>query len=204
MQIVTWLGSNAVVFPAVILVGALLVRRKDWRPLALLGAAAAGAIALYDIFKPSVGRSRPPPEIWIGHYSGHAFPSGHATVTVAFYAMLAFVLSKGGSPRRRVLVWSGAALVVLVVGASRVYLGAHWLTDVLGGYALGTTWAAVVIVVMLLLTSRRSDGRQAAVAPIPRRASSSEGQGGVAPVTMRLRPAAQTHAGSTAASRSLA
>ena len=164
MQIVTWLGSNAVVFPAVVLVGGFFfLRRRNWRPLALLGAATVGAIALYDIFKPSIGRSRPPSSIWIGHYSGHAFPSGHATVVVAFYAMLALVLSRGAPPGRRVLVWSGAALVAIAVGASRVYLGAHWLTDVLGGYALGALWAAVVIVVMLLGSSRRSGGRQAAV-----------------------------------------
>jgi membrane-associated phospholipid phosphatase len=169
MQIVTWFGSNAVVFPLVVLVGGyFLIRRKDWRPLALLVAATTGAIVLYDIFSPAVGRMRPPPSIWIGHYSGAAFPSGHATVTVAFYAMLAIVLSRGAPPGKRALVWSGAALVVLVVGASRVYLGAHWLTDVLGGYALGAAWAAVLIVAMLLVSSRRTGGRETPVQPVPR------------------------------------
>ena len=60
----------------------------------------------------------------------------------------------GASYGRRALVWSGAALVVLVVGASRVYLGAHWLTDVLGGYALGAAWVAFLVTIALIRRSR--------------------------------------------------
>ena len=63
--------------------------------------------------------------------------------------MLAVVLGAGLSIRKRAIVWGAAALVVLIVGASRIYLGAHWLTDVLAGYALGATWVAIVIAVML-------------------------------------------------------
>lgn len=150
MKSVTWLGSNAVIVPGLVLVaGLFLVRRRDWRPGAKLAAAVGGAVALYDIVKPAVGRARPPSAIWIGHYSGGAFPSGHATQTVAFYAMLALVLSVGRSAKTRALLWSGAGLIALVVGASRVYLGAHWLTDVLSGYALGATWVAIVVAVTL-------------------------------------------------------
>jgi undecaprenyl-diphosphatase len=75
--------------------------------------------------------------------------------------MLAVVLGAGLSSRRRAILWSAAALVVLIVGASRIYLGAHWLTDVLAGYALGATWVAIVVAV-LLITSR-SPGKARAV-----------------------------------------
>ena len=119
-----------------------VLRRRRWQPLALLAAAVAGAVSLYNIVKPLTGRPRPPPAIWIGHYSGAAFPSGHAAQSVAFYAMLAIVLGAGRSPRAKTVLWSAAALVVLAVGGSRIYLGAHWLTDVLGGYALGACWVA--------------------------------------------------------------
>jgi cation-transporting ATPase E/undecaprenyl-diphosphatase len=161
MKVLTWLGSTAVIVPALIAIGAIaLVRRRDWRPLVFLGAAVGGAVALYDIVKPAVGRHRPPSSIWIGHYGGWAFPSGHATQALAFYAMLAIILSAGASRGRRVALWSLAALVVLVVGASRVYLGAHWLTDVLGGYALGTAWVGVLVAIWLNSRSRVPRGRR--------------------------------------------
>ena len=159
MRVLTWLGSNAVLVPGVVVIGGFfLLRRRDWRPLALLAAAVGGAVTLYDIAKPLVGRPRPLSSIWIGHYSGAAFPSGHATAAVAFYATLALILSMGASYGRRALVWFGATLVTVVVGASRVYLGAHWLTDVLGGYALGAAWVALIVTIALIARSRAPVG----------------------------------------------
>jgi undecaprenyl-diphosphatase len=169
--VLTWLGSTAFIIPAGLAIGLyFLIRRRDWRPLALLTAAVAGAVGLYHIVKSLVGRPRPPAEIWIGHYTGAAFPSGHATQSVAFYAMLAIVLGAGLSVRRRALLWSAAALVVLVVGASRIYLGAHWLTDVLAGYALGACWVAIVVAVLLITSPGTSSARavrQRGQAPTP-------------------------------------
>ena len=158
LKVLTWLGSTAFIIPAGLATGLyFVIGRRDWRPLALLAAGIAGAVGLYDIVKPLVGRPRPPAAIWIGHYSGAAFPSGHATQSVAFYAMLAIALGAGLSIRRRAILWCAAALVILIVGASRIYLGAHWLTDVLAGYALGATWVAIVVVV--LLTTSRGTGK---------------------------------------------
>jgi len=162
LQVLTWLGSTAVIIPAGLAAGLyFFIRRRDWRPLALLTAAVAGAVGLYDIVKALVGRPRPPAAIWIGHYTGAAFPSGHATQSAAFYAMLAIVLGAGLSFRRRAILWGAAALVVLVVGASRIYLGAHGLTDVLAGYALGATWVAIVVVVLLTTSPGTSKARAA-------------------------------------------
>jgi undecaprenyl-diphosphatase len=152
MKAVTWLGSTAVIVPMALIVGVFFVlRRHRWRrPLAFLAAAIAGAVGLYDIVKPLVGRPRPPSVIWIGHYSGAAYPSGHATQSVACYAALAIILGAGRSPAVKTVLWCAAALVVLAVGASRIYLGAHWLTDVLGGYALGASWVAMITIAALL------------------------------------------------------
>jgi membrane-associated phospholipid phosphatase len=162
LHVLTWLGSTAVIIPAGLVTGLYFVlRHRDWRPLALLTAAVAGAVGLYNIVKPLVGRLRPPAADWIGHYTGAAFPSGHATQSAAFYAMLAIVLGAGLSTRRRAILWSSAALVALIVGASRIYLGAHWLTDVLAGYALGATWAAIVIAVLLTASQGTSKAKAA-------------------------------------------
>jgi undecaprenyl-diphosphatase len=163
LRVITWLGSTAVIIPLAVIVGGFFVlRRRRWQPLALLAAAVAGAVGLYDIVKPLIGRPRPPSAIWIGHFSGAAFPSGHAAQSVAFYAMLAIVLGAGRSASAKTMLWSVAALVALVVGGSRIYLGAHWLTDVLGGYVLGASWVAAVVVVVLAISSRRTSGAELA------------------------------------------
>jgi undecaprenyl-diphosphatase len=159
MRVVTWLGSTAVIIPLGLIVGIWFVRRRhEWRPLVLLAAGVAGAVALYDLVKVLVGRPRPPQAIWIGHFPAPAFPSGHATQTVAFYSLLAIIAGAGRSPRVKLALWSTAVLLALVVGFSRIYLGAHWLTDVLGGYALGAFWAAVVVTVMLIASTRGTSG----------------------------------------------
>src|SRR5690348_13494689 len=171
LQVLTWLGSLAVIIPAGLATGLYsLTRPGDGRPVALLTAAVAGAAGLWLIIKPLVGRPRPPAAIWIGHYTGAAFPSGHATQSAAFYAMLAIILGTGLSFRRRAVLWSAAALVVLIVGASRIYLGAHWLTDVLAGYALGAFWVAIVVAVLLITSSgtgRVRPVRERGQAPTP-------------------------------------
>jgi len=150
MKAVTWLGSTAVIVPALLVIGgAFVLRRRRWLPGALLAAAVAGAVVLYDVVKPVVERPRPPASTWIGLFSGWAFPSGHATQSVAFYGMLAIVLSAGRPVGVQARRWAVAAGLVLLVGASRIYLGGHWLTDVLGGFALGAAWVAFVVAIAL-------------------------------------------------------
>jgi undecaprenyl-diphosphatase len=158
MQLVTWLGSSFFIIPLGVAVGGYLrLRRRTWRPLVMMTAAFLGAAALYDIVKPAVGRARPPASLQVGGPdTGWAFTSGHATQSIAFYGMLAVVVITWYMPRRRLRVAIGAALVVLVVGVSRLYLGVHWLTDVLGGYALGLAWLSLVMVMSLLVENRRS------------------------------------------------
>jgi len=160
MKDVTWLGSTVVIVPLLVMIGGyFVIRRRDWRPGARLSAAVVGAVVLYDVVKLAVDRPRPPMTFWIGHFAGGAFPSGHATQTVAFYGMLAAVTSAGRRPKVQARLWGGAALIALVVGSSRVYLGAHWLSDVLGGWALGVAWLATVLVASLLVQGGRKPAR---------------------------------------------
>jgi membrane-associated phospholipid phosphatase len=193
LRVLTWLGSLAFIIPAGLAIGLyFLIRRRDWRPLALLTAAVAGAVGLCHVVKVLVSRPRPPADIWIGHYTGASFPSGHATQSAAFYAMLAVVLGAGLSSRRRVILWSAAALVVVIVGASRIYLGAHWLTDVLGGYALGVSWVAIVVAVLLITspgTGRVRSVRERGQAPTPGHRDRQKPHG-PAPRPAAARPAA--------------
>ena len=148
VELITWLGSSFVIIPLGIAIGAYFrLRRHTWEPLVMLAVAFLGAAGLYDIVKPAVGRARPAAGLQVGGPDvGNAFTSGHATQSIAFYGMLVVVLTIWWAPSRRLLIAVGGAGLVLVIGASRLYLGVHWLTDVLGGYALGLAWLSLVMV----------------------------------------------------------
>ena len=99
------------------------------------------------LVKVLVGRPRPPTALALGGFGGMAFPSGHALQATAVWGMLAVLTAAGVARRRaRMLVWIAGVAVAVAVGASRVYLGAHWLTDVMGGWVLGGLWLAALIV----------------------------------------------------------
>jgi membrane protein DedA with SNARE-associated domain/membrane-associated phospholipid phosphatase len=162
MKAVTVLGSNWVLVPLALVVGALVSwRRHAWRPLVELGSTAAGAVLLYEGFKQWVGRARPPASVRLVPVSGFAFPSGHATQVAAVLLMLTVVLTSRRSLRSRVLVAAVAAVVVLAVGVSRIYLGVHWLTDVVGGWTLGGAWACSILAIDLGTTTEDEDDRSA-------------------------------------------
>jgi undecaprenyl-diphosphatase len=149
MQTATWLGSSAVIVPLLLATSVYLLRAcRDLRAIAHLWAALGGSLILFEAFKSMVGRARPPAAQMILHAGGYAYPSGHTTQAIAVWGLLAFLAVTGRSPRARrarTAVLTIAAAVILLVGASRIYLGVHWLTDVLAGYALGATWLALVV-----------------------------------------------------------
>jgi membrane protein DedA with SNARE-associated domain/membrane-associated phospholipid phosphatase len=162
-RIVTALGNSAVLIPLALIVGvAWWARRHTWRPLALLAGAYVGAEALFQLVKLLVGRPRPPMAVAIGHFSGSAFPSGHATLAAAVFGMLAALAANAASTwARKVAAWAGAVLVALLVGVIRLYLGAHWLTDVLAGWALGALWLVALLTTTRTLAALRTQDRQA-------------------------------------------
>ena len=147
MKGVTDMGSMAILVVAAVAVG-LLARKltKNWLPFVVLGAALVGGWLVPDLVKPLVGRVRPQMGALVAK-EGYSFPSGHAAQAIALYGAVAW-LGAGWlrSWRGKVAAWTVALLLVLMVGFSRVYLGVHWTTDVLGGYALGAVWLAVVLV----------------------------------------------------------
>lgn len=142
----TQLGSLTVLVPLTAIVGMLGYRRAwSWRPLLLLGSALSGSVALSSIVKVLVGRPRPHVGAVIATANGYSFPSGHVTQSVAVYgalSMLATPLLTGA--RERVTAWLVASLIVALIAFSRLYLGVHWATDVLGGFALGSAWLVAV------------------------------------------------------------
>jgi undecaprenyl-diphosphatase len=146
MKLITWFGSSLVLVPVVLVASHdFWVRRSDWRPAASLVASWAGSILLYSSLKNLIGRPRPAVSVMLVKASGPAFPSGHTTVAMAVFGALAFFLTRDRSLRVRAWIWASFFLVILMIGASRVYLGVHWLTDILGGYAVGAAWLLLVV-----------------------------------------------------------
>ncbi|MGH9279456.1 MAG: phosphatase PAP2 family protein, partial [Acidimicrobiales bacterium] len=147
MRGISALGSVPVLIGLCAVAG-LVARRvtSSWTPMLILGAALAGGIFLSEAVRPLVDRVRPP------LLSGDSvldstFPSTRAAQSVAAYGAMAYVAA--GWLRnwsRRVAVWTGAVVLVLLIGFSRLYLGAQWTTDVLGGLGLGAVWLGVVFV----------------------------------------------------------
>ena len=84
--------------------------------------------------------------------SAYGFPSGHAAMGMILYGFLGILLARGLARAGRAAVFSSAAAISLVLGFSRLYLGAHWLSDVLGGFFLGTAWVALVGIAYLKST----------------------------------------------------
>ncbi|MCW2888858.1 MAG: hypothetical protein JWL58_5720 [Streptosporangiaceae bacterium] len=149
MEAATWLGSTLVIVPLLAAASVYILRaRCDLHAAGYLWAAFGGSVILYEAFKSMVGRARPPAAQMILHAGGYAYPSGHVTQTIAAWGLLAFLLTTGHPPpggRARSLILATATTVILLVGASRIYLGVHWFTDVLGGYSLGAAWLALIL-----------------------------------------------------------
>lgn len=134
MRNVTTLGSGLVIIPLASMTGLFLrYKTKSWRPFLLLAAAVAGAGILDLVLKIAVSRPRPPAVLMAAPVTGYSFPSGHTSLSV-FYGAVAYLLAK--NLRRwqsKALIWAIAIIMAFLIGVSRIYLGAHWLTDVLGG-----------------------------------------------------------------------
>jgi membrane-associated phospholipid phosphatase len=170
MRLATDLGAAGVLVPLTLVAGLLWRwRRGSWRPGAVLAGALAGAWVLQVSVKQLVERARPPAGLAVVHAGGFAFPSGHATDAVATYGTLAFLVAHASQRRLpRAAAWAAAAGLVVAVGLSRVYLGVHWLTDVLAGVGLGAVWAGSLILIVGNRIERPApQGGKLAAQPLP-------------------------------------
>jgi membrane-associated phospholipid phosphatase len=144
MRAMTFLGGHSFLLPATIVVVALLFFR-DRRVSALLFAGVVvGGLLLETVLKIVYHRARP--ALWeaLVTEKTYSFPSGHATMATLFYgAGAAVILHVSRRQVVRAAALSVATLVILAVAYSRIYLGAHWTTDVVGGMLIGFFWVVV-------------------------------------------------------------
>jgi undecaprenyl-diphosphatase len=106
----------------------------------------AGAVILNFVLKTSFARTRPLPFFDTPLPSSYSFPSGHALFALCFYGVLAWLIAAGiRSQALRISIWTVAVLLVLLIGLSRIYLGVHYPSDVIAGYAASIVWIVAVI-----------------------------------------------------------
>ncbi|MEI6835549.1 MAG: phosphatase PAP2 family protein [Candidatus Falkowbacteria bacterium] len=135
-SVLTWLGNWQLVALLILLVIYFLLRKKQQTFILPFLFTIASAETVTFIGKLLVGRSRPlSAAIYETDFS---FPSGHATIAVTFYGYLAYMLCKLAKNKKQpVAVSVGTLLIVLLIGFSRLYLGVHYISDVLAGYLVG-------------------------------------------------------------------
>ena len=129
------------------LIAAAVFLYRGWRRGALLVIVTlAGAWVVDTGLKLLFARARP--QSFFDYYpapESYSFPSGHALFSVCFFGGLAVLLTHRISSRAlQLCVWVAAVAIILLIGSSRVYLGVHYPTDVIGGYAMGIAWVTAV------------------------------------------------------------
>lgn len=146
-------GGTAVMGALAVLAAAILAFRLHRRDDAILVlAVTAGAGMLVILAKPIIGRVRPPEPYRLVTETNQSFPSGHAVASAAVLGVLAVVLYRHrDSPGWRVAVVAAALLGAAAIGVSRLYLGVHWPTDIVGGWLSGGGWLLCCLTVRTLL-----------------------------------------------------
>lgn len=141
---VTALGSTVVIWTTVIVTSVLLWASRHRYSAAMIWAAMIGGSIINSVLKMIFERPRPELFAWRTDLVGHSsFPSGHATSVMVVYATLAYLVARLEPSRgMRRFTFGFAVAVILLVGLSRLYLGVHYPSDVLGGFAVGLAWTA--------------------------------------------------------------
>jgi membrane-associated phospholipid phosphatase len=149
MQDVSVLGETRI---AIILVGSvsvfLVIRRQYLKAGFVL--ATASNFVLTSVLKVLVARPRPPdfsvnPADMFPLVNQYSFPSGHVLFFVVFFGFIAYLAWLFDDRRVRTPIIAACGVLILLIGPSRVYLGAHWASDVLGSYIIGALWLFVLI-----------------------------------------------------------
>ncbi len=143
LRFYTQLGGALVIVPLAVIVAVVeTIRQRSVAVVVFLTLVVGGQFLVANIIKSIVDRARPDFDQLTG-FSGSSFPSGHAVAAAACLAAFALVIGRGRSLKVRALLAGLAVGLATGIACCRVMLGVHWLTDVLGGLALGWAWFAL-------------------------------------------------------------
>ena len=151
-KVVTWAGNSALLLLVVGALAVVFVRRGRVNDAAVLILALGGAGVINALLK--LVFQRPRPELAFVHLETYSFPSGHAAVATATFATLAFVLGRRSGRGRTIAIAAAAIALIVLVGFSRLYLGVHYLSDVMAGTSFGLAWASLCLIAYTLSGER--------------------------------------------------
>jgi membrane-associated phospholipid phosphatase len=152
-RVITTFGNFVTLLTVTVLAIAFLWWRRRRTDALFVALAFLGAQVLSTGMKLGFRRERPFFPDPLATESTFSFPSGHSLVSLAVYGSIALLLARQVErPAWRALLFAGTAVLVLAIGFSRLYLGVHFLSDVLAGYAAGTAWLALLYVALELRT----------------------------------------------------
>ena len=163
----TFLGSDLTLVPLLIVVVAYLVWRGHRREALFMVLAYGGSVVANGTMKLFFHRPRPALP-WANVLPDFSFPSGHSMESMAFYLALALVMWRLRGARWGTVATVAALALSVLVGISRIYLGYHYLTDVVGGFAAAILWLAIVVAVFrghALVFGRRDRGNERSPRP---------------------------------------
>ena len=133
-----------------------LVIQKKRLSAVLLVLGLSGGVLLSEGLKAVFGRERPPAAYQAVETINASFPSGHALLSAVFYLSLGVMLARAFPQRRLKAYILGVAMIItLLVGVTRIYLGAHWATDVFAGWSVGAAWAMALWLVSYAVERRQ-------------------------------------------------
>jgi membrane-associated phospholipid phosphatase len=156
MRLATWFGSPWAVTGLAAALALYVLWRRHLRWLAVLLVTVPGGTLFNRLLKAAVRRGRPYLDDPVVTVTGYSFPSGHTLAATVLYGVVAaYLCAHTRDWRLRALTLVSASLLVAAVGASRVYLGAHYVSDVLGSLAEGLAWLSLSLTAAHAIRRRR-------------------------------------------------
>lgn len=155
MQLASFLGSTLflIIFGTIIVIALFL--RKHRRGSVIFMITTIGSSVLMVLLKLAFKRTRPEPFSDTILPASYSFPSGHSLASFCFYGALAAILSaRADKLWLQIIIWISAALMVLLIGISRIYLGVHYPSDVVAGYAVALIWVVTIAIGDKLIHTR--------------------------------------------------
>lgn len=145
MKKVTYFGSVYFFLPIGLIIFVLMLKNKNIKGILLLILSTLGSYGLNFILKNIFLRIRPL-NYFLIEQGGYSFPSGHAMVSLTFYTTMTYLLTNKIEKREvKAILWFINFIIIFLIGFSRIYLGVHWPTDVLMGFAIGLVFTYIYI-----------------------------------------------------------